>query len=215
VVRCRRVRGRRGTSTGTDVRLAVTAPLRLVDHGASSREEDPMSVRLRHGLIVAAAIVFAATTASSASAAAPQIFGPFEMSETVYLSDCGFAVRLDTEVTETFTVFLDENGELARVIDRVRAPHDVFTNLETGRSIVVRGEFQEFIERIPNTGDFTKTVSGFRYLVNERGVGVTIRDVGRIVYGDLAQTIVLWQAGEHDLALEEDIQPTFCAALAQ
>ena len=51
-------------------------------------------------------------------------------------------------------------------------------------------------------------------MVNEPGVGATIRDVGRIVYGDLAQTIVLWEAGKHDLALDEAFQPIFCAALA-
>ena len=34
-------------------------------------------------------------------------------------------------------------------------------------------------------GRFTKTITGFRYLVDELGTGVTIRDVGRIVYGDL------------------------------
>ena len=51
-------------------------------------------------------------------------------------------------------------------------------------------------------------------MVNEPGVGVTIRDVGRITYGDLEQTIVLWQAGEHDLALDAAFEPTFCSALA-
>ena len=67
---------------------------------------------------------------------------------------------------------------------------------------------------IVTTDQFTKTIVGFRYMVNDPGVGVTIRDVGRITYGDLGQTIVLWQAGEHDLALDAAFQPTFCAALA-
>jgi hypothetical protein len=100
------------------------------------------------------------------------------------------------------------------VIYRARYPHDVLTNTVTGRSVVVRGEFNEFVERIPGTDQFMKTIVGFRYLVNEPGVGVTIRDVGRIRYADLEQTLVLWQAGEHDLALDEAFGPTFCAALA-
>ncbi len=43
---------------------------------------------------------------------------------------------------------------------------------------------------------------------------MTIRDVGRILYGDLEQTIILWQAGEHELALDAAFQPIFCGALA-
>ena len=68
--------------------------------------------------------------------------------------------------------------------------------------------------RTPGTDELTKSVIGFRYLVNEPGEGVTVRDVGRITYGDLEQTIVAWQAGKHDLALDAQFQPTFCAALA-
>jgi hypothetical protein len=60
----------------------------------------------------------------------------------------------------------------------------------------------------------TKTITGFRYMVNKPGIGATVRDVGRITYGDVEQTIVLWEAGEHDFALDEAIEPTFCAALA-
>jgi hypothetical protein len=173
-----------------------------------------MFARLRSGVVLAAAMATSLLTVPSANAASPLIFGPFQSSDTLYFSDCGFDVRLVTNVTETFTVFRDNNGEPARVIYRVRAPHDVFTNLGSGRSIVVRGEFQEFIERLPGTDQFTKEISGFRYLVNEPGVGVVIRDVGRIIYGDLEQTIVLWEAGKHDLVFEDDIQPVFCSALA-
>jgi hypothetical protein len=97
---------------------------------------------------------------------------------------------------------------VTEVLYRARYRHDTLTNTVTGRSIVVRGEFQELVERIPGTDEFTKTIDGFRYMVNEPGVGVTIRDVGRITYGDLEQTIVLWQAGEHDLTLDAAFQPT-------
>jgi hypothetical protein len=96
--------------------------------------------------------------------------------------------------------------------DNDSAPHDTLTNAVTGESIVVRGEFSEFIERIAGTDEFTKTVVGHRYMVTEPGLGVTIRDVGRIVYGDLEQTIVLWQAGKHDLALDAAIEGPVSAA---
>jgi hypothetical protein len=170
---------------------------------------------LRVLLSVAVAVITGGLLAPAALAAGPLHFGPFVTEETFTFTDCGFTVRLDTHVTDNVTIFLDDQGSVSEVIDRVRAPHDVFTNLETGRSVVVRGEFQEFIERIPGTDDYMKSISGFRYLVNEAGAGVTVQEVGRITYGDLEQTIVLWQAGKHDLAYDADINPTFCALLAE
>ena len=166
-------------------------------------------------LVTAGLVVTALLAASAARASAPLHFGPFTNSYSFIGMHCdGFDVLIEGAGTDTFTVFLDEAGEVTKVIYRARYPHDVLTNAVTGKSIVVRGEFQEFIERIPGTDEFMKTIVGFRYLVNEPGVGATVRDVGRIVYGDLEQTIVLWQAGEHDLALDAAIEPTFCAALA-
>jgi hypothetical protein len=125
-----------------------------------------------------------------------------------------FDVLIQGTETRRFSVFLDDAGEVSKVIKYDSALHDTLTNTVTGKSIVVRGEFNEFMERIPGADEFTKTVVGHRYLVTEPGLGVTIRDVGRITYGHLEQTIVLWQAGKHDLALDSEIEPTFCDALA-
>ncbi len=125
-----------------------------------------------------------------------------------------FRCWADVDGTDEFVVWSDAAGEVERIVYRARYPHDTLTNLSTGRSIVVRGEFQETIVRDPSTGDFIKTITGFRYLVNEPGAGVTVRDVGRITYGDLEQTIVLWEAGHHDLALDAQIEESFCSALA-
>jgi hypothetical protein len=160
--------------------------------------------------LVIASLMVIGLTASPASASGPIKEGPFRFSGSFTDDSCGFDGMVEVDVTETFTIFLDDAGEVAKVIYRVRAPHDVFTNLETGESFVFRGMFQEFIERIPGTDEFTKEIVGFRYLVNEPGVGVTIRDVGRIVYGDLDQTIVLRQAGKHDLAYWEAFESVFC-----
>jgi len=151
----------------------------------------------------------------NALAAAPLHDGPYTWDDTYYGS-CGsaFDVRLDTHGWEAFTVWADANGDITKVLYRVRAPHDVFTNLSTGRQIVVRGEFQEIIERVPGTDEFTKSISGFRYLINDPGVGVIFQEVGRIVYGDLEQTIVLWQAGKHEGVFDADFD-VFCDFLAQ
>jgi len=43
-------------------------------------------------------------------------------------------------------------------------------------------------------------VTGFRYLVNEPGKGVTIRDVGRIVYNNLDESSWRDLAGQHEFA---------------
>jgi hypothetical protein len=181
------------------------------------RKEASMSNALtRTKWLLAAGVLTAALVAASvARAGGPLHSGPFANSYSFVGFNCeGFDILIEGEGTDSFTVFFDDAGEVMKVIYRAGYPHDTLTNTVSGRSIVVRGEFQEFIERIPGSDEFTKTITGFRYLVNEPGVGVTIRDVGRITYGDLEQTIVLWQAGEHDLALDAEFEPTFCAALA-
>ncbi len=161
-------------------------------------------------VMVGAVALLGGMLAPSVLAAGPEHFGPYTFNETIDFPDfCGEAgrsmhVQLHTQGWSAFTVWADENGDVTKVIDRERAPFDTFTNLDTGRQIVIRGEFQEIIERIPGTDEFTKTISGFRYLVNEPGAGVTVQEVGRIVYGDLEQTIALWQAGKHDLVYDQD-----------
>jgi hypothetical protein len=166
-------------------------------------------------VVIAGLVLTALLAASVASAGGPLHFGPFANSYSFIGFNCdGFDIQIEGAGTDSFTVFRDDAGDVTKVLDRARYPHDTLTNTVTGKSIVVRGEFQEFVERIPGTDDYMKTITGFRYLVNEPGIGVSIRDVGRITYGDLEQTIVLWQAGEHDLALDAAFEPTFCAALA-
>jgi uncharacterized protein YlzI (FlbEa/FlbD family) len=169
----------------------------------------------RLGAALAAVMLTGGLLVPTAFAAGPDQWGPFEWSDTYYGS-CGndFDVRLDTHGWEALTVWADEDYNVNKVIDRVRAPADVFTNLSTGRQIVVRGEFQEIIERVPGTEEFTKTITGFRDLINDPGSGVIFQEVGRIVYGDLLQTIVLWEAGQHQGVFDEDFA-VFCDFLAE
>ena len=163
-----------------------------------------------------AVMVGATLTAGTAFAAGgPERFGPFEVEYSFVGFNCdGFDVLIEGAGTDEFIVWSDAAGEVERIVYRARYPHDTLTNLSTGRSIVNRGEFQETIVPDPSTGDYIKTITGYRYLVNEPGSGVTVRDVGRITYGDLAQTIVLWEAGHHDLAFDAQIEEAFCGALA-
>ena len=85
----------------------------------------------RHfGIAIAVVVLSGTVLAPGARAAGPDHFGPFAWSDTIYFS-CGtdFDVRLDTQGTESFTIWSDDNGDVDRVLYRVRAPRDVFTNL--------------------------------------------------------------------------------------
>jgi hypothetical protein len=154
--------------------------------------------------------------AAPVQAAAPLEFGPFTDTYSGYGFSCdSFDVNIDGAATSRTYVYLDEaSGQLTRVVRHTSAPHDVLTNTSTGASIVVRAEFDETMVPIPGTDEATKTIVGFRYLVNQPGAGVVIRDVGRIIYGDFEQTILLWEAGKHDAETDEQVGAAFCAALS-
>jgi hypothetical protein len=140
--------------------------------------------------------------------------GPFHVGERCSEDGDGFDVLAEGEVTDEFTIFVDSASEITRVVYRAQYPEETLTNTVTGKTIVDRGHFTTFFEPISGTGEFTYTTVGASYLVNEPGEGLTIRNVGRITYADLAHTIVLWQAGKHDLAPAAELQQTFCDALA-
>ena len=166
-------------------------------------------------LLIVASLAVAGLATSPVSANTMERFGPTTYEGSFIAFECdGFDILVTGAGSDRWTFYFDNAGEIIKAIYTGRFPHDVMTNTVTGRSIVVRGEFQELIERIPGTDDFRKTVVGFRYMVNEPGSGATIRDVGRIGFGDLEQTIIDFQAGRHDLALEDALAPTFCGALA-
>ena len=171
--------------------------------------------RPMRSLAIIALLATAALTASPVSASTQERLGPTSYDYTFVGFTCpGFDIVIHGMGSDRATVFFDGSGEVSKVVYYGRFPHDVLTNSVSGRSIVVRGEFQEFIEPIAGTDEFMKTVVGFRYMVNEPSVGATIREVGRISFADLEQTIVTFKAGKHDLALDEALWPTFCAALA-
>ena len=159
----------------------------------------------------AAAVLFA----GPAAAAAPDHFVEARDVSGTFTVDCGtFTASISGTFSQRFTVFFDAEGDVTRFTEFVSAPRDVWTNTSTGESIVVRGHFVQVATRIPGTDAFDRTVTGFRYMVNEPGDGVTIRDVGRVVYDDLTEQTWSSAAGQHDLADGALIEPTFCAAIA-
>lgn len=150
---------------------------------------------------------------SPASALAPESFGPFTDTYS-FTVDCGdFVARVDGTSTFKETVYFDSSGDVTRWVQYIRAPSDVWTHTATGESIIVRGEFQQTYTPDVQADTVTVAIRGFRYLVNQPGSGVTVQEVGRIVYDGLDETTVVAMAGWHDLADPALIEPTFCAAL--
>lgn len=166
-------------------------------------------------LALAASLCAALAIAAVAQAAGPERLGPFVNSYAdVGISCDGFDILIEGTETRTAKVFRDDTGDVTRVIERVSAPHDVLTNTVTGKSIVVRAHFTHFDERVPGTDTFTRTITGFRYFVNQAGEGVLLRDVGRIVYATVDQQAILFSAGAHELAFDADVEASLCDALS-
>jgi hypothetical protein len=157
--------------------------------------------------VAVAAMVFA--SASPASAAAPEHFGPFVESGTG-IADCGgFEASISGTVSTRYTRFSDAEGNITGLKQFVSAPADTWTNLTTGKSIVVRAHFVQTWDAA--TGNLT--IVGFRYVVNEVGGGVTVQEVGRIVYADRTEQEILSMAGHHDISNWDLIGPVLCGAL--
>jgi len=169
----------------------------------------------RSWLLVLLTVVFGlGLPAGTAAAAEPVHAGPFTGTGE-FTVDCGtFTSTVSGTASFRYTFFLDANGEVIRYQEFIRAPHDLWVNDTTGRSIVIRAEFLQTYTRVPGTDEFTVTITGFRYLVNEPGQGVIVQEVGRIVYADPSEETILAAAGQHDLADAARIEPTFCAAVA-
>lgn len=153
--------------------------------------------------------------AAPATAAAPERFTVYRNEPMTFSIDCGdFVASGEGVYSERWIFFLDSEGNVTRFAEYVSAPADVWTNSQTGASITVRGHFEQFYNPIPGTDEATVTVTGFRYIVNQPGSGVTIQEVGRVVYDDFSETT--WQAiaGQHDLPVGDMVEPAICDALS-
>lgn len=148
-------------------------------------------------------------SAAPASAAPPEHRGPFVESGAVTV-DCGaFDATINFTETRRSIWFTDADGNVTGIKRFVSAPDDTWVNLTTGKTIYVRGNFVQTWDVA--TG--TVTITGFRYLVTEPGAGVTVQEVGRIVYTDQTEQEILSEAGQHNVTSEEEIGREFCGSL--
>lgn len=95
--------------------------------------------------------------------------------------------------TTSFRRFVDADGNRIRTQQSVSAPADVVVNLDTGKTVTVRG---------------------FRYLGTDPGSGVAIKDAGRILFADETEERVLFRAGRRDTATPDLLGPALCGAVA-
>lgn len=168
----------------------------------------------RSAAALAGTVALVALAAPPATAAAPYHVTTSFKEPSSFELDCGdFLVHGEGTYSERFTVYFDEAGEVSRFTQHVSAPADVLTNVETGTSITVRGHFTQFHERIPGTDTFDRTITGFRYIVNQPGSGAVVQEVGRVVYDDLEETSWSFLAGQHDWVDGSLIEPGICDLL--
>ena len=158
------------------------------------------------------AVVAAAAAAALLALTVGSTLGARPIKETIDLDDpaeeanasafmtaaCGFPVAVDIEGRVTVHVFLDRNGEWLREIDKwwIR---DVFTNVETGASILLKDVGPDVI-RVDRQGRFTVALTG-RSLT---GSGV----IGRVVI-DIDTGEVLHSSGKEVGSIADQV----CAAI--
>ena len=92
--------------------------------------------RSRVSVMVGVVLALGAISPSSTLAVGkPEVFGPFVDTYTFIGFDCGdFLIEISGTSTTTFTASFDANGDVTRLVMRVRAPYDTLTNTTTGHS---------------------------------------------------------------------------------
>jgi len=168
-------------------------------------------------LLGLATVVACLGVAAPARARTPEHFS-FTQSGTEVLAHCaGFDLNLDTTGAFYGTAVFDKSGDVVRFIIHGRI-EETMTNSVTGKYVVNRGVFQDFLTRIAGTDQFTHTVSGFDFQGKVAGRGpLVFQEVGRKVYASDPETgdeVVVFRSGHSTLAEGPEAEAIFCAAVA-
>jgi hypothetical protein len=151
--------------------------------------------------------------AAPAGATSPEHFRfPFTDSVPDLFQCDGFVIGLEGTGTTDVTIFSDASGEVIKFLV-ITQSSGTMTNSVTGKSIVVRSEYQQLFTRIDDTDEFTHSLVGFRYIGTAPREGLVIQDVGRLEYSP-GEEELLFSAGHHFDVPGEDAGPVFCAAVA-
>jgi len=131
---------------------------------------------MRRILWLPAALVLALVVAAPASAAAPNVFVVVDEGRNEVACD-GFTVVQEFRATIRVKEWLDDSGDLIRVIANVRW-EGTLTNSETGFSIRDNASWTDFFDVA--SGDFAQ--AGLIWSLNVPGEGIVLLDAGQIIF---------------------------------
>ena len=146
-----------------------------------------MAVLLTSGLFVGPA------------AAVPPMTVTLEFADTIegFVPECGLNLRWDISGTVDRTLFLDQDGNVVRILDHVREDNTI-TNVDTGETLSEGPD--SFIQSITFNDDGTVTllIAGLSVLVNQGENQVV--DAGRVVlfFGPGGPSVIDI-SGRHDI----------------
>lgn len=131
---------------------------------------------MRRILWLPVALILALAAAAPASAAAPNIF--VFVDEGTGEAPCdGFTVVQEFRVTIRVKEWLDDSGDLIRVVANFRWEATV-TNSETGFSIRDNASWTDFFDAA--SGEFAQ--AGLIWNLNVPGEGIVLLDAGQIIF---------------------------------
>ena len=136
---------------------------------------------------------------------------PFSENFDTGLSCGSFDILQSDSVTDRFTIFYDQAGNVTQAIFHDRA-EGTFSNSVTGTSVTFEGTVTQ-TDTFATPGDFstmTATFTGDIFKVTLPGSGLILHDVGRAVFAP--DGTITFEAGPHQL-LHGQVDK-LCAALS-
>ena len=115
------------------------------------------------------------------------------------LSEGGFSERA--------TTFFDKDGNPLRSVFHIRYRATI-TNLTSGKTLTDNADYNGTVDLVTGVIE----VNGRIYNVKDRGNGIRIKDIGRLVLD--ADFNITFEAGRHDVDGFGDATAQYCAALA-
>lgn len=126
--------------------------------------------------------------------------------------DCGtFEAHVTVPVSDRFTVSLGADGAIIGFTETLSAPRGVWTNMTSGASIVVRGNYLQVADSIPGTHELNRRMTGTRSWGEQSRHGATLEGGGQVVRDDSGWGDLI---GHHHFADTMLTDPTPCAAIA-
>ena len=155
-----------------------------------------------------------AATSVRAVGSGPIIFKEV-VDDTFVTNFCGFPMQVRSTGTGIVHLFLDENGDVQRVIITAPQTRMTFTNLDTGKNVWTPS-VNMVLSEANEDGTVTQSLRGLFWHLVVPGEGLITADVGRLDYrltfdnnGNIIEEEVVFSAGIQ----EGQFVPTLCSVL--